>query len=237
MDPGRRAEYRVKVDDSDALGVKIRLPGGREVEGKLFDLSGSGAGILFDQPESPALTIGDEADLIFESAKLDSPISVAARIQHRNEEDAHRRYGFRFLEPQHLESLLPSEFGQYFNRRRVERVATAPYEPIPATMHVTDGEPVDVQLVNVSEGGAAVSMEALFESRFSQTTQIMLRFKLPGTRHAIEIPAHIRYRRLVATQVHYGIEFDIEATAGFEKKQHAINRYIHRQDEKLRRSA
>ena len=237
MDPGRRTEYRVNVDESDALGVKIRLSGGREVEGKLFDLSGYGAGILFEQPDPPALTIGEEADLIFESAKLDSPISDAARIQHRNEEDAHRRYGFRFLEPQHLESLLPSEFGQYFNRRRVERVATAPYEPIPATMHETDGEPVDVQLVNVSEGGAAVSMEALFESRFSQTTQIMLRFKLPGTRHAIDFAAHIRYRRLVASHVQYGLEFDVEATPGFAKKRRAIARYIHRQDQNLRKSA
>ncbi len=122
MDPGRRAEYRVKVDDSDALGVKIRLSGGREVEGKLIDLSGSGAGIQFEQPDCPTLTVGDEADLVFESANLDSPISVAARIQHRNEEDAHRRYGFRFLEPQHLESLLMRRgFRQY--RSLLERPA------------------------------------------------------------------------------------------------------------------
>ena len=77
---------------------------------------------------------GQVADLVFQSEKLDSPLVVAVRIQHRTEEAETRRYGFRFLQPQQLETLLPAEFRRYFNRRRVERFAPDPCRPVSVTL-------------------------------------------------------------------------------------------------------
>jgi c-di-GMP-binding flagellar brake protein YcgR len=216
--------------------VRIRQDG-RETEGRLADLSGSGAGVFFDGPDAPNLTVGQEADLVFDSSKFDTPLVLAARTQHRTEESGRRRYGFRFLEPQHLETVLPAEFRQYFNRRRSERVAPDPYRPVPVTLSATNAAETDARLVNISTSGAAISLEAPLEPVFADTTRITLTIHLPDAKRPLVVTADIRYRRLVGDRVYYGLEFDEAASDGFAKTQTAISRYAERLGERLRKSA
>ncbi len=236
MEPGRRAHYRVRVDEGAALDVGIRQDG-RETAGRLADLSGSGAGVYFDGPDAPNLTVGQEADLVFTSPQFDTPLVVAARTQHRTEDGGRRRYGFRFLEPQQLECVLPPEFRKYFNRRRAERVVPDPYRPVPVTLSAADTAEADARLVNISTNGAAISLDAPLEPIFADTTRITLAIQLPGVKRPLAVAADIRYRRLVGDRVYYGLEFDGAASEGFAKTQAAISRYAERLGERLRKSA
>ncbi|MCZ6493805.1 MAG: PilZ domain-containing protein, partial [Planctomycetota bacterium] len=131
--------------------------------GRLVDTSPCGVGVRFPvrfpPPNWPDLTIGQEIDLVFTSEKLNEPLTVAVRVQHRTEEAGARRYGFRFLQAEQLDAHLLLTFRKYFNRRNMLRVSPEPDDLVIVTLAAGHGEPpVEARLENFSASGAAVSL-------------------------------------------------------------------------------
>ncbi len=130
MGAERRTQYRVELDESADLGLSILNPDGASFAGRLLDVSGSGAGARFPATGCPILAVGQEIDLVFTSQRLEAPVAVRARVQHRAEEEGFRHYGFRFLDENRLYAELPSALLRLFNRRRALRVTPDPESPI-----------------------------------------------------------------------------------------------------------
>ena len=243
MDSGRRAEYRVELSESTDLSVSLPAADGSRIQGRLLDVSASGAGVCFDTHNAPALAVGQHVDLVFDSGSFAGPLTVAAQVQHRTENDANRegrrRYGFRFLEPQQLDRHLPAEARRYFNRRQAVRVSPGTFEPIEVSLRTGEDEtPIEVRLHNISVSGVGVSLEPALEMSFADRTQVNLSIQLPGSRRPIGLVGSIRYRRLVGERIHYGIAFDTELTEKFTRKRRALARYVlRRQSQYLRASA
>ncbi len=243
MDAGRRAEYRVDVSENTDLTVTLPAADGSRVQGKLLDVSGSGAGVSFDIVDAPSLAVGEHVDLVFDSGSFPGPLTVAAQVQHRTEDDAKhegtRRYGFRFLEPQQLDAHLPAEARRYFNRRQAVRVSPETFEPIEVSLRAGERDaPIEVRLHNISVTGVGISLEPVLELSFADRTQVDLSIRLPGSRRPIGLVGSIRYRRLVGERIHYGIAFDSELTEKFTRKRRALARYVvRRQSQYLRASA
>lgn len=247
MENGRRSEYRVELSETSDLRLAIFAPGGEEINGQLNDVSASGAGAVFQGPDAPNLAVGQEIDLVFSSHAFMGPVTVAARVQHRTEDkdnDGSRRFGFRFLEPQQLNSRLPATARRYFNRRQTVRVAPDQFHPVGVTLEPADQTsddpqpPVDVRVLNLSVSGMAVSLEPTIENAFTDTTRVNIIVLLPGSRRAMDLVGEIRYRRLVGQRIHYGIEFDAVRTDRFSRKQDILGKYVsRRQLDYLRASA
>ncbi len=247
MEHGRRAEYRVELTETSDLRVAVSAPGAREIHGQLVDVSASGAGAVFGPPNPPNLAVGQEIDLVFTSDAFSGPVTVAARVQHRTEDkdnDGSRRFGFRFLEPQQLNSHLPANARRFFNRRQNVRVAPDQLEPVVVTIEPCDQDPGDpqppteVRVLNISVGGLAVSLEPTLEAAFAGSTLVNLGLRLPGSRRELELVGEIRYRRLIGQRIHYGIKFDEERTERFGRKQDIVRKYVaRRQLDHLRASA
>lgn len=243
MDTGRRAEYRVDVSENTDLTVTLPAADGSRVQGKLLDVSGSGAGVSFDTVDAPSLAVGEHVDLVFDSGSFPGPLTVAAQVQHRTEDDAKhegtRRYGFRFLEPQQLDAHLPAEAHRYFNRRQAVRVSPEPFEAIEVSLRAgEEALPIDVRLHNISVSGVGVSLEPALERTFADSTHVEISIELPGTRRPMILIGNIRYRRLVGERIHYGIAFDTELTEKFSRKLRVLKRYVaRRQSQYLRASA
>ncbi|MHC4767374.1 MAG: PilZ domain-containing protein [Planctomycetota bacterium] len=239
MQSGRRAQYRVSIDDLADLRVALLGPDGAPCPGRLLDISASGAGIRFRGPGFPSLAVGQEVDLVFTFEKLTPPMTVAAKVQHRTEEQGARRFGFRFLEAQALDAQLPPVMRELFNRRRSVRVAPDPRRPVTVELRTEpEAPPLEVGLVNVSETGVAISLEVGQDSRFADTTTLLVTLYLPDSRRPVSLMGNIRYRRLVAERLHYGIDFDPEASRDFARKQATITKYVlKRQLKTLRQSA
>ena len=243
MDSGRRAEYRVELSENTDLTVTLPAADGSRVQGKLLDVSGSGAGVRFDTVDAPILAVGEHVDLVFDSGSFAGPVTVAAQVQHRTEDDAHhegsRRYGFRFLEPQQLDAHLPAEARRYFNRRQAVRVSPKPFEPIEVSLQAgEDAPPIDVRLHNISVSGVGISLEPALERTFADRTQVDISIQLPGSHRRMALVGSIRYRRLVGERIHYGIAFDSELTEKFARKLRGLARYVVRQQsDYLRASA
>jgi len=237
MEQGRRAEYRVELSETTDLRIAISAPGCDEIRGNLIDVSASGAGAVFEGPNPPNLAVGQEIDLVFTSGDFTAPVTVAARVQHRTEDkdnDSSRRFGFRFLEPQQLNSCLPATARRYFNRRQTVRVAPDQFHPIGVTIEPTEQTsddpqpPVEVRVLNVAVGGIAISLEPTLENAFSNTTSVNVVIKLPGIRRELALIGNIRYRRLIGQRIHYGIEFDPDHTERFSRKQDILGKYVSR---------
>src|SRR5262245_34931897 len=127
MEPGRRAQYRVELDERSGAQVSIELPDGEVIDGQLLDISAGGAGVRFAGERVPSLAVGQDVDLLFAGRPFNAPLTIAARVQHRTEErSGARRYGFRFLQPQQLDTGMSPEMRTYFNRRQALRVKPAP---------------------------------------------------------------------------------------------------------------
>ena len=239
MQHGRRAQYRVSIDDIADLRVALLSPDGSPCSGRLLDISASGAGVRFMAPGFPSLAVGQEVDLVFTSDKLTPPMTVAAKVQHRTEEQGARRFGFRFLETQALDTQLPPVMRELFNRRRSVRVAPDPRRPVRVELRTEpESPPLEVELVNVSETGVAISLEVGQDSRFANTTTLLVTLYLPDSRRPVSLMGNIRYRQIVAERLQYGIDFDPEASRDFARKQATITKYVlKRQLKTLRQSA
>ncbi|MHC4129028.1 MAG: PilZ domain-containing protein [Planctomycetota bacterium] len=239
MESGRRSQYRVTIGDVADLHVALLDPGGSPVTGLLLDVSGAGAGIRFLGPKLPSLAVGQDVDLVFSSEKLAAPLTVPAVVQHRTEEQSARRYGFRFLEAQALDAILPPVMREFFNRRRTVRVVPDPRRPVAVELRTEpEAAPWEVELVNLSETGVAISLRGDLDAKFADTTAVLVTLYLPGNRRPVSLMGDIRYRRLVQDRIHYGINFDPETSRDFARKQAAITKYVlKRQLKSLRRSA
>jgi c-di-GMP-binding flagellar brake protein YcgR len=239
-EPGRRAQYRVSIDDATGLKVSLLNQSGPPCMGRLLDVSGMGAGVLFVSPSIPNLAVGQEVDLVFTSGTLAESMTVAARVQHRTEEqEGSRRFGFRFLQTQEIDAQLPPAMREFFNRRRSVRVTPEADRPVRASLIVGEyGELVDARVRNISETGIGISLEAALESKFADVTAVALSLHLPDARHPMNLMGNIRYRRLVGTGVLYGIDFDAEQSRNYDRKQRMITKYVLKRElQSLRQSA
>ncbi len=198
--------------------------------GRLVDTSPCGVGVRFPvrfpPPNWPDLTVGQEIDLVFTSEKLNEPLTVAVRVQHRTEEAGARRYGFRFLHAEQLDAHLLLTFRKYFNRRKMLRVSPDPDDLVIVTLAAGHGEPpVKARLENFSASGAAVSLEAELDAEFAETTRVGFSMQLLNCR-PVDVMGNIRYRRLVGARIYYGIEFDPELSEDFARQQDIIEKYV-----------
>jgi c-di-GMP-binding flagellar brake protein YcgR len=205
----------------------------------LLDVSASGAGIRFVGPRFPNLAVGQEVDLVFTSRTLTAPMTVAAKVQHRAEEQGARRFGFHFLETQALDTELPPVMRELFNRRRTVRVVPDPRRPVLVELRTdADALPLEVGLINISETGVAVCLDVGQDSRFAETTSVLVTLYLPDSRRPVSLIGDIRYRRMLGDQLHYGINFNPEESRDFSRKQAALTKYVlKRQLKSLRQSA
>ncbi len=227
MEPMRRAQYRVELDESAGAHVVVEVPGGGTHQGQLIDVSAAGAGVRFAGDAAPSFAVGHEVKLTFGGGAFAEPITLAARVQHRTEErGGARRYGFQFLLTQQLDAM-PSALRTYFNRRHVARVQPAPGETISVTLSAGSGPKVEARLEDLSIMGAGVALVPSTESYLAEAPSVNLSIHLPGGRCPVEVVGAIRYRWLVGGRIRYGIAFDADATPRFEHQQEAINRWIH----------
>ena len=171
--------------------------------------------------------------------ELEAPVHISTVMLLCDKCNRSSRIGFRFLEAQALDAQLSPVMRETFNRRRTVRVVPDPRRPVTVELRTEPGAPpLEVGLVNVSETGVAISLDAGQDSRFADTTALLVTLYLPDSRRPVSLMGNIRYRRLVAEQLHYGIDFDPEASRDFARKQAAITKYVLKHQLKtLRQSA
>ena len=239
MDSERRAQYRVELGEDAGLQVTIPNPDGSPFSGRLVNVSAAGAGEFFLTPDCPTLAVGQEIELVFASEHLTAPVTVAARVRHRVEEEDVRHYGFQFIEIDQVDAQLSPGLREIFNRQRALRVPPDPKSPVRVVLERDPGEPrVEVRLANLSATGAGLRLEPETESTLAKTSTVRISLCLPDCGEPVNMTGNIRHRRLFGAEIHYGIEFDPDLSENFARQQRAIINYVmQRQREMLQRPA
>ena len=80
--------------------------------------------------------------------------------------------------------------------------------------------------MNLSPGGAAVRVPLEVEQALAEGRVVEVSFRLPGEEHAAEFVARVRHRRGQGPAVHYGLEFDQDASSDFETSQERVTAYV-----------
>ena len=234
----RRVQYRAEVEEGSGLQVAIANVVGSPISGLLLDLSAFGAGARFFVPDLPTVGVGQEVELAFTSERLKAPFTVGARVANRAEEEGSRRYGFRFLDGEPPGAQLSPVLRSLFNRRSAFRVAPDPESPVEVALEDTRGGPrFGGRLADVSATGAGVRVAPEAESTFSQDVKLGISLLLPDRADPVKLMGNIRHRRLVGTEIHYGVEFDPDLTEEFSRKQAIITKYVMQRQRAMLRSS
>ncbi len=208
-----RQVYRIELSGSFHLRGVLRLPGIADMEGRLVDISTTGASIAFLPGSDPKLQVHSELEMVFQGPN-GVMVETTAKIRNCVKTDSFVRYGFEFMNLEELNSRIPILMRAVFNRRRSPRVL--PAEPIAVELESEGVATITANLANVSVSGAAIEVPFTAFESYSDGAKVTTTMKLPGEESGVRVVGTIRGIRMQGPSVHLGVEFSRELTSDFD---------------------
>jgi hypothetical protein len=175
----------------------------------------------FPRSDCPIMPIGAEVTLGFQGPYLPRAVWAAGRVIYRREELFRHRYRFRFDEEARV------SLASVVNSRRAMRLRPHPSQAIPVVVQSLDGETEAEGWINdVSATGMSLRVSLEVEEKLYPQWGVAVRFQLPGADDQFRMVGSVCYRHLVGDAVHYGIDFDPQATEGFEPQHTRITAIV-----------
>lgn len=202
-----RRSGRVSAEDmpwDPELQVHLETPDGvfvgrcENLETSLHELL---VAVEFSSGRAPVLRVGETTELEFSGGGIGSLMRAEVRTVLRTDEAARRCYCFRG-------KLTESASLYLVNRRRSTRVRPLASQPVSVKiLELGEGSP-EVVLHDISATGVSILVEPAIEEQLYTHERLRLAVRLPGEEKAIEIGTAIRHRRLVGSDILYGLEVD-----------------------------
>ena len=234
----RRAMRSKKWDRGGAPvmgGFSARLMNHKPaLSGMVVDLrptdDGAVAVVDFSSSTEPCLRIADHVEIEISGGEFKTPLAVSARVLLRSKDEVRHRLELQ-LDNETRMILMPP-----VSRRQAFRVRPAATKPIDAALKTTMGRKLaSVVLHDISIGGVSLLVTHEDEFQLSPQWEFLLTIQLPEAKEPIDFVCAVRQRRLVGSQIAYGMEFDAVATQLFGRKQELVRAYVmQRQREILR---
>ncbi|MEM9381214.1 MAG: PilZ domain-containing protein [Planctomycetota bacterium] len=191
---------------STVQGAFVLLPDGGASFGSVLRIAAETSVLQFR--DEPVLPIGSWTDLRFSIARAERTGSIRTRVMMRIERSDGRTYGFwHRLDSDLMEALGLQSAAE---RRRVRRRRVR--EPVAIQIgDVASGSCHGGTLHDISPAGAGVVLALEDDRSFPSTGPVQLTFRL-GAQPPFAFVATIRRRRLDVAAMHYGLQFDLDAT-------------------------
>jgi len=176
--------------------------------------------VEFPREDAPFLAVGSRVwvDFAGGSDRADS----MAKVVFRGESEEFRRYEFTFGPNEAVQDLL--------ERRQTERIRPGAGARVQfrgrGSYQRHEGRVADLSTAGIALGAELESEEALLE-----VDEVELALYLDPDGVPVLVMGQLVWRRLVGTEVHYGIEFQASRTPGFGSAQERIDRYVRAQRE------
>jgi len=195
--------------------------------------TGNQARVVVDFPPSdvPTIPIGAEAPLVFSGSSLPSDLKGSGTVVLRREDFFRHRYMFQ------VSHDAVSTLRKAVSHREATRVQPLPNMPIKVSLTtVEQGQRVDPEVNDISATGLSVRVPRQEEQKLFSSWRMRIALWLPDEKKPISVFGNIKYRKLVGSTVHYGIEFD-PASEDYELNQHEIVAYVLRCQAEMFRQA
>lgn len=248
MNEDRRATYRVRPENEDALRLSlieplrplVGDPGEASLEApieapieaeEIVDITIGGAGTRFPSEPTRSLAPGDPVRLVFSAAGLERPIEVEATVAARLEVNGHSHLSFTFAHRHRLERELPRELFRLFNRRKAPRAEVPPgVAPLLVRLNVPDaalpGFVARSSLRDISETGLGALAEAYVDEVLADVESVEVSLRFPESERVLRIAARIRNRNRSGDGVHYGLMFDAGRTRDFVHQRELVSALV-----------
>ena len=205
---------RIKVPgprvDTEAMGpvsglkVQLLTPEKERYEGLCRDIESTSEGLValaaFPSSRAPGIALGEKTLLTFVGGGLISSVEAEGMAVLRSDDRSRRCYSFQ------LGSVPKSMLLLLANRRSSTRLPTAESVRV-RLLDVPRDLPAKVALHDLSATGLSILVEPAVEKLLLKQVRLRFALELPGE-HPIELAAFIRHRRILKSQVLYGLEFD-----------------------------
>jgi hypothetical protein len=231
----RTRRYRVTSDDPNLVDVDLRMPGRPPAPGQLLELGDESALVRFAQPGAPPVAIGERVVLHLASKLSPQEIEIPAAARLCREERYSRLVDFEFSRAAASSRPVRLSLLSLLDRRVTFRVRPALPSPIEVVLSAGRRATRRGTAVDVSETGLGVWVRGRSEGPLAGHCEVGIAFRLPTCRDAHDLRGSIRTRASSGEGIRYGIEFEREKSANFDRQREAIRRYMaERQREILR---
>lgn len=204
------------------LRVHVRGLDSTQFKGRCTDLDADDtevrALVEFQGNAAPAISLGQMMKLSFRGGGLVANIDTDGLATARVDDQSRRQYSFT-LEGVPKELLLVLA-----NRRHAPRVKRDD-PPVHVRLLHPENVPSAGKMQDLSLGGLSVVLRREAEERLADTVAVQLEVSLPDGEPALVLEATIRYRKLCAASVLYGMQFDWQKPE-FAYAQHRIARHL-----------
>ena len=219
----RRQRYRVSDIGRYGLSAAV-LSGDSVIPVDIYDVAFAGADIASQRLQ---LQLDQPITLHFMAKGMAAPAVVRATVRWKREDKDHGtvRYGLLFQNPSHLPKQLPTKLLAAFNRRRSYRIAPRG-APLMAAITRKDGFKFSLPIISLSATGMGCLARDATEQMLLTGDVIELSFHVPETTHKCILVATVRYAIKQRGGVRYGLDFDAQKTAMFNREQRVITRYV-----------
>jgi len=187
-------------------GLKVQLctPENERFEGLCRDIESTPEGLValaaFPPARAPGIALGEKTLLTFVGGGLISSVEAEGTAVLRSDDRSRRCYSFQLGEvPKSMLLLLA-------NRRSSTRLPPAESVRV-RLMDVPSDVTSKVALHDLSASGLSIVVEPVVEKLLLKQLRVRFSLMLPGE-EPIELTALIRHRRILKSQVLYGLEFD-----------------------------
>jgi c-di-GMP-binding flagellar brake protein YcgR len=157
------------------------------------------ASVEFEKERAPLLKLGEAMELEFRDRGVDFSLRTEAVNVFRTDDAVRRRYSFRG-------SLSKRVFFHLLNRRRSLRVPLPPSREIRATLTDLGDRTASAKVHDVSRQGLSILLAPEFERILFERLELRLAVELPPDGRAVELVTTIRHRRMLGTELLYGLE-------------------------------
>lgn len=218
-----RQVYRIELSGSFHLRGILRLSDELGVEGRLTDISTTGAALAFLPGSDPKLDLLTELEMNFEGPN-GVHVETKAIVRSRVEGEQYVRYGFEFSNLEELNQRIPILMRAVFNRRRSPRVV--PESSVEVKLEAEDTVTVTAKLANISVSGAAIEVPFTSFENYSDGGEVTITFDLPESLKSVSLRGFIRGIRMQGPYVHLGVEYSEMLTPKFEEQITELENYI-----------
>lgn len=174
---------------------------------------------------SSTVPLGTQVALRFSGTPLRQVLESNAWVLERRDDEHHREYVFKLLNPEEIVSVLLPHIQKVGNRRGAVRIR--PSTPIVVSLIPDSGSELRASLYDISATGASLRVSPGEEASLASATTVALRVVLPGRPpFPLNLRASIRERRYAGALVHLGLAFRTNESRDFAAQEQAILQYV-----------
>lgn len=220
-----RRQYRTTPHFKGHISVTMTRPEGREIPGRVVDLSITGMGVFIHNNTNPKFRESDMVYLRLESPYLDNSIFTTGRIRRKVPVEDGTNFGIELIDWLGLLPQLPEKLKTLFNQRGDQRLEIDTDHKV-CLEGLSDSLRAEGFLHDLSPFGLCFKVSLDTEGVYRPGQQLSISFTLPDDTETLTFRAKILHSNWNGDHLYCGVVFTDDKSEDFQERQDKVARHI-----------